>query len=154
MISVAPAASPKIVPSWARNLNMLTGISSSLISYPYFGRKILNSIMNEIYSNKSIIHPTSVEKYLMPYLNKEAHRAFSHHLTLLGRSDAFEALAKIQSEVLLIQGGDDRIIPAKVVESIHREIPKSQLKVIPRAGHHPMEESPKEFNDLALNFLL
>ena len=44
--------------------------------------------------------------------------------------------------VLIIWGREDEVVPLEVGENFKRDIPDSQLVVIPHCGHIPLEEEP------------
>jgi len=52
-----------------------------------------------------------------------------------------------------IVGEEDSIFPPAFIEAVHRDIPDSELAVIPDAGHSVYFERPKVFNRLVIEFL-
>gem|GEM_PF-2229886 len=153
IISVAPAAAPTVVPFWARRLNFFSPLAHQTLSKGHLGPQTLKIIMNRVYYNKDVINNESINTYLKPYLEKEAHQAFVRHLYLLGQKDVYNRLANVRSQVLLIQGNEDRIISKKLIRKIQARIASAKVVWIEQAGHHPMEECPTQFNTIALNFL-
>ncbi len=68
--------------------------------------------------------------------------------------DELTARYKIISvPVLLIWGEDDRVVPLDVGRSFKRDLPNSELIILPRCGHIPQEEEPGETNRLVTSFL-
>jgi len=75
----------------------------------------------------------------------------------------FECLSNIKIPVLVVYGENDYLIPNKylhpsltpieVAESGQKRIPKSRLKMIPRAGHFVQWEQSEEVNNVILKFL-
>ncbi len=59
----------------------------------------------------------------------------------------------IRVPALVIIGRDDRLIPAEESYALKREIPRVELKVIPRCGHSPQEECPRETAAIISEFL-
>ncbi len=64
-------------------------------------------------------------------------RALAHRSALLARLDLRPCLARIQAEILLVQGKDDRIVPHRYFEELRAALPCSQSVVMPTVGHIP-----------------
>jgi pimeloyl-ACP methyl ester carboxylesterase len=63
--------------------------------------------------------------------------ALAHRSSLLARLDLRPELMRIESEVLLIQGGDDRIVPRRYFEELQAALPRAQGMLLPTVGHIP-----------------
>jgi pimeloyl-ACP methyl ester carboxylesterase len=65
--------------------------------------------------------------------------------------------AELQSQVhaptLLIHGDCDTLVPLALAERLQAQLPNARLRVIAGAGHIPMFERPREFNNMVLRFL-
>jgi pimeloyl-ACP methyl ester carboxylesterase len=59
----------------------------------------------------------------------------------------------IKVPVLIIWGKEDDVVPLEVGEKLKRDIPNSQLVVLPRCGHIPPEEEPLATREAILDFL-
>lgn len=55
--------------------------------------------------------------------------------------------------VLLVWGTKDVVVPVTSAKVLHAKLPKSELTLIPRAGHLPYEETPEQFNRVLLDYL-
>lgn len=82
-------------------------------------------------------------------------------LATLGR-DAFQyALetsgghrgVRVTCPTLIVHGARDRIIPVQASRTLHRQIPGSELVVLPRSGHCPQLDDPGEVVRLTLRLL-
>ncbi len=60
----------------------------------------------------------------------------------------------IHIPTLIVWGANDIVIRKEKAYRLHRDIPHSQLKIIPRCGHIPHEEKPQETLKLLEDFLL
>jgi pimeloyl-ACP methyl ester carboxylesterase len=67
--------------------------------------------------------------------------------------DARPLMRKLTMPVLLIWGEHDPLVPLTYAKQMLEEMPHATLRVIPRAGHVPMWENPREFNHTLLSFL-
>ena len=68
-------------------------------------------------------------------------------------ADLREMLPSITVPVLLIYGQDDQRAPVAVARRLHAAIPRSELVVLPGAGHAVNIEAPEEFNAAVRAFL-
>ena len=55
--------------------------------------------------------------------------------------------------VLVIWGKEDEVVPLEVGERFKRDIPNSELVVIPHCGHIPLEEKPQATRQAIMGFL-
>lgn len=67
--------------------------------------------------------------------------------------DVREDLRKIEALTLLVWGKNDPLIPPSVGNLLREEISRSRLLVLEGAGHVPMFDRPREFDDALLAFL-
>ena len=58
-------------------------------------------------------------------------------LDMLGRLDLRPLLPKIASEVLILQGNEDRIVRRSHYEELVAALPKAQGVLMPMVGHQP-----------------
>ncbi|ORV93730.1 alpha/beta hydrolase [Mycobacterium interjectum] len=62
------------------------------------------------------------------------------------------AYDRIGVPTLVVEGGDDKLLPSGWAEQIAKQIEGSRSEVIPRAGHCPQIERPSAVNELLLEF--
>jgi pimeloyl-ACP methyl ester carboxylesterase len=74
-------------------------------------------------------------------------------LGMAERPDATAELARISVPTLVITGADDLLISPAESEALVRAIPRSQLNVIPHAGHLVAFERPDKFNHVLEEWL-
>ena len=72
---------------------------------------------------------------------------------LKNRPDSTELLPRIGLPALVIAGAEDALIPLSEGEAMDRLLPRSELVVLPRAGHLSNLETPEAFNAALTNFL-
>lgn len=68
------------------------------------------------------------------------------------RPDSIATLQTITVPTLIIAGEEDTLIGMAEAELMHRNIPGSQLKIIPKAGHYSPWERPQETGQLLRGF--
>jgi pimeloyl-ACP methyl ester carboxylesterase len=79
--------------------------------------------------------------------------AFAVAFARLLRDDARPLMRTLTMPVLLLWGEHDPLVPLTYAKQMLAEMPHAKLRVIPRAGHVPMWENPRDFNDALLRFL-
>jgi pimeloyl-ACP methyl ester carboxylesterase len=72
----------------------------------------------------------------------------------MAETDLTAALPRIEVPVLLLRGERDVRSPRRIAEDMHAAIPRSELVVVPGAGHEVNVERPGEFNAAVRRFLL
>ncbi len=64
-------------------------------------------------------------------------KSLAHRSSLLTRLDLRPILGQITSELLLIQGREDRIVPHRYFEELKAALPRGESTVLPTVGHIP-----------------
>jgi pimeloyl-ACP methyl ester carboxylesterase len=59
----------------------------------------------------------------------------------------------VQAPTLLIWGQRDTLVPLEIGRDLVDRLPRARLEIVPGAGHNPMWERPRDFDDLVLSFL-
>ena len=62
-------------------------------------------------------------------------------------------LPKITNRTLIIWGEIDKIVPLKIAYIFKNKISSSELKILPKIGHSPNLEIPKELSKIIIKFL-
>jgi 3-oxoadipate enol-lactonase len=79
--------------------------------------------------------------------------AFLELLLSFAQLDITADLQRIRAPALVLVGEDDILKPRRYAEIIARELPNSELAIIPHAGHAVLWEQAAVFNSLILGFL-
>ena len=93
--------------------------------------------------------PDRLKGYLAP-LQVSGTAAALVDFTRTARSEPAVDLNQLDHPILAIWGANDAIIPLDEAFRLQQLIPAMQLRVIPEAGHLPMETHAYEFNQLLL----
>ena len=70
-------------------------------------------------------------------------KALAHRTSLVARLDLRPTLARIGTDLLLIQGREDRIVPHRYFEELKTLLPRSESVVLPTVGHIPHLTHPE-----------
>jgi pimeloyl-ACP methyl ester carboxylesterase len=73
---------------------------------------------------------------------------------MMTRPDSTELMSGMSCPTLIVVGAEDRLTPPAEAESMSRTIARSQLVVIPAAGHLSNLEAPVAFSKALENFLV
>jgi pimeloyl-ACP methyl ester carboxylesterase len=61
----------------------------------------------------------------------------AHRIALLTGLDLRPILPAIPTEILLVQGNEDRIVPRRDFEVLKAALPKAEAAILPTVGHQP-----------------
>ena len=81
-------------------------------------------------------------------------RALAHRTSLLTRLDLGPILPAISTDVLLIQGREDRVVPPSHLEVLRAGLPRVEAAVMPTVGHIPHLSHVDAFARLIGDWLL
>lgn len=112
-----------------------------------------NDTIRMAWHDPSLVTEETITGYRKPLTAKNWDRAL-YEFTIASRSsDINERLGELKMPVIVIAGEDDRIIPTEYSVEASKNIPGSQLAILPGCGHVPHEECPVAFMDAVVNFL-
>ena len=81
-------------------------------------------------------------------------RALAHRVTLLTRLDLRPILPTISTDVLLVHGREDRVVPPAHLEALRAGLPRVETAVMPTVGHIPHMSHVEGFARLIGDWLL
>ncbi len=115
-------------------------------------------VLKKCYYNKDAVTEEQIDTYAYFGSLPGAAAAVSQTARQLVPEDQeMEALIAqyktIQVPVLIIWGREDEVVPLEVGENFKRDIPDSQLVVLPHCGHIPLEEEPQATRQAIMDFL-
>ena len=128
--------------SWAVAMQTKDAKTLFSVTLPY------NFSENYIQANQELLAATGKKYEQMDFESVSELMAAFIKLELTGE------LKKIVAPTLVVVGEEDLLKPRKYSEIITREIPNSELLIIPHAAHAVCIEKPGEFNTAVLGFLL
>jgi pimeloyl-ACP methyl ester carboxylesterase len=138
-------------PGFKLAINPLTkGISHRIT--PYF---LVKKSVEDVYGDKLLVTPETVQRYYDIMLRKGNREAFSEILiNLHGGKVNPDLIANVKQPTLILWGSDDRIIDPEDAYRFKDAIGNVQLIMYPGVGHIPMEEIPEITANDAKNFLM
>ena len=108
--------------------------------------------LKEVYYNDDLITNKTIDRYYDLTLFEGNRDAFIDR-SLIEREDYTDRLSLIQSPALVIWGENDEWIPVEDSEKFKAHLNNIKVVIMPKTGHIPMEERPKESVAIALDFL-
>ncbi len=144
------------LPSWARGLSLpgVRHLLKAIVTRPNVTRKMLETAFHDT----SAIPEETAGKILRDALDPAAFdTVMSLNRNLLNldlkRSGMRKRLGGLNTPTLIIWGDRDRYMSPKIAGIVQREIPGSELLMIPECGHSPMIEYPEVFSSAIRDFV-
>lgn len=154
LVLIDSAGYPQKLP-WFIWLSKVPGLNAALskLLSPRFAATL---VLKKCYYDKDKITEEQIDTYAYYGSLPGAAEAVSQTAKQLVPPD-IEALTAqyqtIKAPVLIIWGKEDEVVPLEVGEQFKRDIPDSQLVVIPHCGHIPLEEEPRATRQAIMEFL-
>jgi pimeloyl-ACP methyl ester carboxylesterase len=154
LVLIDSAGYPQKLPWFIRMAKIpgLNAVVSRLLS-PRFATTL---VLKKCYYNKDKITEEQIDTYAYYGSLPGASEALMETARQIvpGNVEAVIARYKtISVPVLIVWGAEDEVVPLKVGRNFKRDIPDSELAVIPKCGHTPLEEEPQETRRIIEDFL-
>ncbi len=156
LVLIDSAGYPQKYP-WFIRLTKVPGLNAALSKLlpPRFAAALC---LKKCYDNQDAVTEEQIDTYAYFGSLPGAAAAVSQTAKqLVPENKDMEALIAqyqtIQVPVLIIWGREDAVVPLEVGEHFKRDIPDSQLVVIPHCGHIPLEEEPLATRQAIVDFL-
>ena len=115
-------------------------------------RSFIEKNLNEVYFDSSLIKEETITRY-HDLTQFEGNRAAFIDRAYIEREDYTDRLSLIDAPTLVLWGENDAWIPVGDAAKFKVAISHAQVVIMPKTGHVPMEERPKESLAIALSFL-
>jgi pimeloyl-ACP methyl ester carboxylesterase len=115
-------------------------------------KSFIKKTLKEVYYDDDLITKATVDRYYDLTLFEGNRDAFIDR-SFIEREDYTERLSLIQSPALVLWGENDEWIPVEDAEKFEAYLNQATVVIMPKTGHIPMEERPKESVAIALDFL-
>jgi pimeloyl-ACP methyl ester carboxylesterase len=129
------------------HLNLLRSPLGTTIIYGAPSKLAALMTLRMCYYDRKKITRQQVNAYAAPLANRGGRHALLHTARQCIPANVDELIAQIATikvPTLILWGREDKVIPLKVGQLLHRLIPNSTLEVIEHCGHIPQEEKPDE----------
>ncbi len=158
MALLDPAAAGLPFPLYARILGMLpTGVGA--VPVPLRKRAVVFGI-RRLFADPGRLpraaYLAGADEFIRIYRHGRARVALLSAIRGLmadGSDHFWERMAEVDVPTLILWGGDDRLVPARLGRRLAATLPRARLVVLPGVGHVPQFEVPEETRRLVLGFL-
>jgi pimeloyl-ACP methyl ester carboxylesterase len=125
------------------------------IAYGQLGAKsLVNGVARDFFD------PALVERFQKRYKIQMQYKGFMRAIlstirsNMLGSTiDIYQALGKLDKQLLLFWGRKDRTVPFDQSSILREALPRAEFQVIENCGHIPHYEKPEDLNPILLRFL-
>lgn len=107
-------------------------------------RGIIRKSVEDVYSDKTKVSEDLVQRYF-DLLLREGNRQATLDIFKNRKFGGSEKIKNIQTPTLIIWGEDDQLIDVSNAYLFQKDIRNSQLVILPKTGHVPMEENSSAF---------
>ena len=116
-------------------------------------RDAANFIADRLFYDRSAMSEEIFEKSYVVASNRRCAINMLRYVVAIRKYDVRECLARIQCDVSMIWGEQDRVAPVEVWEANLHRIAHATLHKLARCGHSPMIERRAEFNAILTQFM-
>ena len=113
-------------------------------------------VLRKCYYNKDKITDEQIDTYAYYSSLPGAREAVVETAKQIAPADIGAVTAQyktIKVPVLIVWGADDQVVPVEVGRNFKRDIPGSELVILPKCGHIPPEEEPLKTTQSIIDFL-
>lgn len=118
---------------------------------------VVETIEDKLFMLKSRVFDDFSDTYMLKKYEADMRslhpKTFRRDLFACHKFDISDKLADITIPTLILVGEDDDVISPSTVNAYEKDIPISDLAVVPGADHSPQIEQPEEFNRLLREFV-
>ena len=154
MVLIDSAGYPQKMPWFIRlaGIPLLNSVGTQLLS-PRFAAGL---VLRKCYYHKEKITDEQIDAYAYYGSLPGGREAVVATAQQIVPEDIEAVIARYQTikvPVLIVWGEEDEVVPVSVGKNFKRDIPNSELVILPQCGHIPQEEEPQETARIAKEFL-
>ncbi len=150
IVALNPAADSRLVPKSVVHLRNIAPLFSKSLN-----RFTMRTILQRVVSRNELLSGEVIDAYLEPYRNSgDALRIVLAATALLADHRLPAELKDLKSDVLILWGEKDKMVPKRSVMLLVQTLPRATLFTHPQGGHHIMEDDPEWAAEKILEFLL
>jgi len=143
LVLIDSAGYPQKMPwfIWLAKAPLLGSVGGKLVSPRFAAAQVLR----KCYYNKDKITDKQIDTYAYYSSLPGAREAVVATAQQIEPEDIDPIIARYQTikvPVLIIWGAEDEVVPVDVGRKFKRDIPDSELVILPQCGHIPQEEEP------------
>lgn len=137
---IAPAASSLLLPLDIARLSSLALPTTQL----FLNKHFFKTTLKRVFARHDLITDEVIRNYQRPYLeDAKSLQTFIRATSILSDSRLPNELGIVKSDVLILYGAKDKLVPKKVIDLLRKALPTARYVEHPTAGHHPQEDDPE-----------
>ncbi|MEC1292339.1 alpha/beta fold hydrolase [Bacillus mojavensis] len=113
---------------------------------------VMKNLLNVVH-NKSLIDEEMIDGYGKPFQDEQIFKAMTKFIRHREGDLQSEELKKMNKPALLIWGEEDKVVPVKIGERLHHDLPDSKLYSLRETGHLVPEERPEFVSERIAEFI-
>lgn len=150
LVYIAPATLGAFSDKWYFKIPVFSDMLMTFYWYP----QSVSSQMEEFYRPEEMQEYKKKLNYFKKFKGyKQVNLSTWLNTYTISLEKELKEIGKQNTEVLLIMGKNDPLIPVKSKQVYEEAIPNVSLRIIEEAGHMPHYEQPKQVNEYILTFL-
>jgi pimeloyl-ACP methyl ester carboxylesterase len=107
-------------------------------------RPVIEASLKDVYADPRRVTTALVDRYYELLLREGNRRALNLRLRQIDTDLAPGRIQAVRAPTLILWGAQDHLVPPANAQHFQRDIPGSQLVMLPGLGHVPQEEGPQE----------
>lgn len=137
---IAPAVNSALLPFELARLARLMLPTTQF----FLNRSFFKATLKRVFTKHDLITDEVIRNYQRPYLeDAKAIQTFVRATKVLSDSRLPTELASIKTQVLILYGARDKLVPKRVMDTLRTLLPHAHYVEHEHAGHHPQEDEPE-----------
>lgn len=153
LIVISGAAYPQKMPWHLKGMRSPFAVKLNQLLPPEAQMRL---VLLNLFQNPLLVTREIVRDYAAPMSSPGYHKALHETVKNLvpeNFADIGERYRQLQIPTLLIWGENDRIVPVEIGRRLEKDLPNSDLHVLPDCGHMPMHEKPLDVLNIIIKWL-
>lgn len=139
VVTLSPATNSSVVPTQLRHVALASPLLRRALNKAFIKRMV-----TRVVSDPALITDSVIEAYMKPFTedNGSGVRSFWLAMSLLSDRRLPRELKDLKADVLILYGARDLLVTRRSIQQLVKVLPKAQLVINEKGGHHVMEDNP------------
>lgn len=134
-------------------IGLVAALMRSALRHAPLGRALFAARLRRSYASPGADLAAEAEAYYALLRRGGGEQSFLATLRQFREAELAQMLPEIAHETLILWGGRDRVLPARIAERFRAAMRNARLALLADCGHLPHEEAPDRVNALIAEFL-
>lgn len=141
-----------VTPEMPLKIRALRSPITSWLFKMFLDKKTTTACLNDCFFDQTHVTPQTIDQYYTPITDGGARNVLVRNLTEFDETETMQELNRIQNDIQIIWGHEDRWHPVDMAEQFHLSLSNSNVSVIRNCGHFPHEEKSDRFLEITIPF--